>query len=1114
MKLFFTIAISFFLTTSVISQTKFDEMKNQYDEFRKEEKQDSALAVAKRINKWAFEIEKDTSLHYAVSFRYIGNCFLEKQVNDSAIFYYNRSLDLLKLQKREIHKEYASCLNNLGVLYWKENSDFQSAISLLKDALEIRRSIHLPENPNYIQSLENLGDLYADMGNLKAAYPLYKEITIINKNKFGLDYTNYGESINNLSILLNKMGDYKATLPLFNEILEITKKEYGVDSINYAICLNNLGMAYSDLENFEQAIFLINKALKIIEKQAGKNKDYYMCFHNLAILYEQNNSYSNAKNMFDEVIKYYEIEYGINHPKYADCLNNLSILTQKMGDYKVALTLCEKALQIREKVFGVKNPDYANSLINLASLHIDLGDYKSALEFSKSSIKIIEETIGKNSLSYANKLITIGKIYFNLDNYEDALLVYKEAEKIILNSDEIYKIEYAAVLNYIGVMYYNINNIKEAKDYFNKSILIYKDIGGNTKKSLSYSLVLCNLGSLYINQGEYVLANELLKRALNLNKNNNLNYKDNNYSLVLNNLANLYSKTKKIKKASYYYKTSLTLLNKKISTDFEWLNDNSTKIYWIQNAALYNKFDEFTSSYYNTITELTELSYNNNLITKGKLLESKLIKDNVIASPTNIEVDSLYNQLAFIRKKMAKIEDSDSANQYKKLDAEANDLDAKLSRLWSDYAQQKKNLSITWNQVQENLSSDEAAIEFVRYKAEKDSLYHYNALIIRKNDVNPILVKLCTEKQLQKINPKEGFSSFYPLVWAPLEEYIKNIKTIYYSPIGLLNTIPFSALYSKKEEGEVVTFDKKTKQMVTTTEPDADFLMNKYTLHQLTSTRYLAMGLKDKALEKVESSITLVGGVNYDYLPGDKIEINKETEYASRGANSINPLKYLEGTKTEVETIYKTLKLNGWKTSLLKQNDATEENIEKLENQNAKGVLHIATHGFAFEDARGTSTTIDHASIKYNLSYNPDSMKRCGLIFAGGNWAWIGSDEFTKRNPDAEDGIVTAAQVALLNLKKTKLVVLSACETGLGKIVEGNEGVFGLKRAFKLAGVEQIIVSLWEVADKETMELMTLFYEDLVKTQNAIFSFEKAQKIMKDIYPTRPDLWAGFVLVR
>ena len=139
-------------------------------------------------------------------------------------------------------------------------------------------------------------------------------------------------------------------------------------------------------------------------------------------------------------------------------------------------------------------------------------------------------------------------------------------------------------------------------------------------------------------------------------------------------------------------------------------------------------------------------------------------------------------------------------------------------------------------------------------------------------------------------------------------------------------------------------------------------------------------------------------------------------------------------------------------------------------------------------------------------------MVRCGLLFAGGNHSWTGNAD-TMLTKTGEDGILTALEVSALPLKNTKLVVLSACETGLGKI-EGAEGTFGLKRGFKLAGVEQIIVSLWSVPDKETMELMGLFYEDLAKTHDAVVSFEKAQKEMSRNYPTRPDLWAGFVLVR
>jgi CHAT domain-containing protein len=139
-------------------------------------------------------------------------------------------------------------------------------------------------------------------------------------------------------------------------------------------------------------------------------------------------------------------------------------------------------------------------------------------------------------------------------------------------------------------------------------------------------------------------------------------------------------------------------------------------------------------------------------------------------------------------------------------------------------------------------------------------------------------------------------------------------------------------------------------------------------------------------------------------------------------------------------------------------------------------------------------------------------MVRSGVILSGGNWAWTGSDTLSKLGAQ-QNGILTALEVSQLNLSHTKLVVLSACETGLGKI-EGSEGTFGLTRGFKLAGVEQLIVSLWSVPDKETMELMTEFYSELAKTNTATNALASAQKTMRNKYPNRPDLWAGFVLVR
>jgi CHAT domain-containing protein len=139
-------------------------------------------------------------------------------------------------------------------------------------------------------------------------------------------------------------------------------------------------------------------------------------------------------------------------------------------------------------------------------------------------------------------------------------------------------------------------------------------------------------------------------------------------------------------------------------------------------------------------------------------------------------------------------------------------------------------------------------------------------------------------------------------------------------------------------------------------------------------------------------------------------------------------------------------------------------------------------------------------------------MVRSGLILSGGNWAWTGSDTLKKLGM-SEDGILTALEISQMNLKKTKLVVLSACETGLGAI-DATEGVLGLVRAFKLAGVQDIVVSLWSVPDGRTREMMELFYEELIKGSLAVAGFKNAQTEMRKRYPDDPQSWAGFVLVR
>jgi CHAT domain-containing protein len=675
--------------------------------------------------------------------------------------------------------------------------------------------------------------------------------------------------------------------------------------------------------------------------------------------------------------------------------------------------------------------------------------------------------------------------------------------------------DYAIILNNLGALYKTMGDYKAAEPLYKQAMEIRKKALGEEHPDVANSLN--NLGYLYADMGDYKAAEPYYKQTMEIRK-QALGEEHPYYLSTENSYAYLLMKTDREKQANIILSKNFKKKSIEISDNFEWLNDSQKEAYWRKESAFYDKLSWFANEAFEKVPEALGLNYNAALVTKSKMLEAKISSENYYR-----EVDELREELAYRRRLLAKMESDGSTekNKLEKLRKEADSLDKHLTLSWPEYAQQKKNLSITWDKVQQNLDKGEAAIEYVRYKNETDSLYYYNALVLKKGDKNPTLVKLCKEKDLESISPKMGFSAYYPLVWQPMEAALKDVKTIYYAPTGELYNVPFHAIYAPKGKGDEVMAAKTDKRGViiqnerAATEQNAEYLMDRYTMHQLTSTRYLAMGIKQKAKEPIGNTMAMVGGVNYDYLPGSTTvpKKNKKDKNASRNsASASGKLNYLEGTKTEVEQINQQLTTATWQTKLIENNEAIEENITKLEGKEAKGILHLATHGYAFPEYDFSDTSISKNSLRYSYRYSTNPMVRSGLILAGGNWAWTGSDTLTKLGAE-QNGILTALEVSQLNLKKTKLVVLSACETGLGKI-EGSEGTFGLKRGFKLAGVEQMIVSLWSVPDPETMELMTLFYSDLTKTLNPVLSFEKAQKEMRTKYPTDPEKWAGFVLVR
>jgi tetratricopeptide (TPR) repeat protein len=1143
----------------------YEELKNAYDQLRQEGNYDSSLVVAKKMNAWALQFEKDSSLRYAVSLRYVGNSFSGLSFNDSALYYWNKSLVVLEKQRRAESLDAANGLNNFGILY-SEIGDYKAAEPYYKQALEIRKKVLGEEHPDYASSLTDLGNLYYDLGEYSTAEPYYLKALEINEKNFGKDHPDYASSLNNIGILYWDLGDYKAAEPYLKQTLEIRKKALGEDHPEYASILNNLGDLYSDLGDYKAAKPYYKQALEIRKKVLSEeHPNYASSLTDLGNLYYDMGEYKPAETYYLQVLEINDKNFGKEHPYYGISLNNLGILYWEMGDYKAAELYYKQALEIIRKVLGEEHLNYAFGLNNLGLLHSDMGDYKAAESYYQQALEIKKKALGEEDADYATSLFNLGTLYFYLGDYKAAELNYQQALEIQKKALGEEHPNYASSLNSLGILYMEMGDYKGAECYYKTAIKVYKTALGEDHPE--YAMSLNNLGSLYFELEEFNSAETFYAQVLEIFK-KTLGEDHPDYAMCLNNFGQLYLEMKDFISAETNYKESLEIYKKALgenhpdyletlnsyayalqktnreseayailtqnfskiakqtADNFEWLTENQKEAYWKKESSFFEGLSVFANEVVQKVPEAAGLNFNASLLAKSKLLEVKILSNDQLSQEednSSLESLELREELGYRRRLLAKVESEGSLEKSRldKLNFEVDSLDKRLTLSWPEYAQQKKNLQITWNQVQQNLEEGEAAIEFVRFENKSDSLIYYNALVLKKGDSQPRLIQLCAERDLQAISPEKGYSAYYGLVWQPLEVALEGIKTIYYAPTGDLYNVPFHAIYAPKGTGDEIVPEKLSRKgdllypEYAKTEQEAAYLMDRYTLHQLTSTRYLAMGLKQKATEPMSSTLAMVGAVNYDYLPGRVTAPtkNKKGETQNRSSNyAYGKLDYLEGTKTEVDLINQQVSTASWQTTVLEGNDATEEKITKLEGKESREILHLATHGFAFPAYDFQDTTISQNSLKYSYRYSTNPMVRSGLILAGGNWAWTGSDTLASVGAE-QNGILTALEVSQLNLKKTKLVVLSACETGLGKI-EGNEGTFGLKRGFKLAGVEQLIVSLWSIPDQETQELMSLFYSDLTQTKNPTLSFQKAQQAMRERYPTSPFLWAGFVLVR
>ena len=1057
------------------------------------------------------------------------NSYTTEALLQKSLANYNKAIEL-ELKSLTIRNnicgnesfESSISLNNLST-YYSDLGKYKKAIELATAAISIQERTIARTSPDYTASLNNLAGYYFLKGNYAEAIRLATEILNLDEIIFGNEHPNYAITLSNLATYKSAIGEYSEALELEKNASIIYEKTLGKDHLTYARSLSSIANYNSILGNYKEAISLNTETLKIYEKTLGKeHPTYALSINSLAELQVHIGNYPMATKLFTQALETAKKSLGPNHSAYATILHNMATCISILGDDRKAITLEKEALSIREKALGKESNAYSVSLHSLAVLNSSTGNYVEAIKYETESLNIIKKTLGKNHKSYSTGSSCLASYYSALGNYEEAIKLDSEALYTIEQTFGKNHPDYANILSNLANDYYYYGNYVEASRLGHEALNIREKVLGTQHPD--YAEALSNVSMFNISLGNLAEAKRQIMEASKIFQ-ITFGQESHNYSIMLHKLAlcnalqhnisesirlekevlKIFAKTigknhpdyrLALNDLTFYYFNSKDYINtaqqailtteecnKIVFSTFTDLTSHERTLFWNKYSNWYNYYLPMFS-YYISEPELSVATYNGALLAKELLLNADREMSQLILESNDKAFIQEYRDLQFNKTILYKMLQKPKKEHITDIDSihrivrkQEKELITK-SKVYGDYT---RNLQITWKEVQKKLNKEDIAIEFLAFPAGKDSII-YAALILRPETTSPKMIPLFERKQLSNINKKDFYTTptLSQLIWKPLEKELKGIKNVYFAPARQLHNIAIEHLPSS----------------------DSTFIAEQINFYRLSSTRQLVM-IKDKSHIK---EAVLYGGLKYDADTTALVVENKKYTDIPRDLNiqhtfypdSLNlrdGAKYLPATKIEAEQIKQALENTRLQPALYMDLRGTEESFKALSGKNIS-MLHIATHGFYWTETEARQTKdLDFLMMGDNNQsrYVEDkALTRSGLLLSGANIA-------LKGNPlpeGLEDGILTAKELAGLDLRGLDLVVLSACQTGLGEIT--GDGVFGLQRGFKKAGANTLLMSLWKVDDNATQLLMTQFYKNLLAGKSKFESLREAQKYVRD----------------
>jgi tetratricopeptide (TPR) repeat protein len=953
------------------------------------------------------------------------------------------------------HPDYARSLNNLAQFYLRIG-DYARAAPLAKRALEIRKQSLGEDHPDTATTVNNLGGLYQRMGDYAQAVPLYQRALEIQKKKLGIDHPGYPRSLNNLASLYQQMGDYARAEPLQRQALDITEKTLGEDHPDYAPRLNNLAVLYEAMGEFARAEPLLRQALEIQQKVLGADHPgYAVALNNLALLHQATGNYARSEPLTRQALEIFRKAFGADHPDYASILDNLAALYHDMGDHVRAEPLCRQALEIRKKALGVNHPDYARSLSLLAEMYHDVGDHARAEPLLRQVLEIRKQTLGAEHPDYATSVASLARLRQAMGDYGGAEPLFREALEILK-----------------------------------------KAVGADHP---DFARILDNLAWLHQARGDFAGAEPLCRQALETRK-QALGADHPDYAVSLHNLALLYQDMGDDARAR-------TLFAEALDRKSTFIRSTTTTLGERQRLRLLARhrptLDAYISVSIKDMVKPAEL-YRQVMEWKGAVdvqqTEDRLARDQPELAPT-------LEQLAQVRVRLAHLAftappEARRETWRQQLDAlreRKENLEADLAQRSAAFRRQAEAGRLGPDELAAALPEGTALVDLFAYRhsgpperGQGRSLDEPRllAFVVRRG-APVVLVPLGA---LEPINARVGAwrraldtrqadaltaaaAELGRRVWEPLRPYLAEAHAVLVAPDAALSRFPFAALPGRRQ---------------------GSYLIEDVALAYVASGRQAVQTLTDAPGASASGrGLLAAGNIDFQADPGQARPPDRPAIAPAPPSPVVAQragFRALPATGPEAQSSRDLFHATfaDQPTEVLTGAVPTEAALKQRLDGGRWRVIHLATHGF-FESPsrvaalRAQNRREDPLSVPVqagedredDLAFELTPLLRSGLVLAGGGRGpGEAPADASADVPPREDGILTAEEVEALDLRGCDLVVLSACETGLGQ-AEAGQGVLGLQRAFQAAGARAVVASLWKVDDAATGVLMEWFYSNL-----------------------------------